>query len=142
MTTPQPLWGDNEIIAAYRRAFERDPDVHIYALMTWIRDDYEAALEARLEGHRAAFKPRIRKAETGIRGGLLKGRIRLKGVREASQVRPTFDAALQMATTDDLWWALELLIKHPHTKRTWRDHRIKHIDARLRELTGLREPQP
>lgn len=45
-TTPgqglTPLWDNNEIIARYRQAFERDPDVHIYALMTWMRDDLTA----------------------------------------------------------------------------------------------------
>jgi thioredoxin-like negative regulator of GroEL len=100
----------------------------------------QGARIAELEAQLAEAKPRIRKAETGIRGGLLKGRIRQKGVRDPSQVRPTFDAALQMATTDDLMWALELLIKHPHTKRTWRDHRIKHIDARLREILAAVQP--
>jgi len=69
-----------------------------------------------------------------VRAGLLKGRIRTKATPEPSMSRPTFDAALQMATTDDLMYALDLLIKHPNAKRTWRDYRIKHIDKRLREI--------
>lgn len=45
------LWSDNDIIAAYHKAFERYPDVHTYALMCRIRDDYEricASLAARM----------------------------------------------------------------------------------------------
>lgn len=38
----EPLWSDNDIIAAYRKAFGRGLDVHIYALMRWMRDDLTA----------------------------------------------------------------------------------------------------
>jgi hypothetical protein len=97
---------------------------------------------AELEAKLAASKPGERKTETGVRAGLLKGRIRMKGVHEPSMVRPTFDAALQMATTDDLMWALKLLIEHPKAKRTWRDHRIRQIDKRLREIMAAAQACP
>jgi hypothetical protein len=106
-------------------------------------NDGFAHAEARiteLEAMVSAPKGGERQAETGVRGGLLKGRIRMKGVLEPNTLRPTFDEALQMATTDDLMWALELLITHPNAKRTWCDHRIKHIDKRLREIAAEAQP--
>ena len=78
---------------------------------------------------------------TGVRGGLLKGRIRTKGVPDPSPLRPAFHDALLMASVDDLMWALNLLITHPKAKRTWRTYRIQQIDKRLRE-TWQEEPQP
>lgn len=72
--------------------------------------------------------------EKYVRAGLLKGRIRTTGIPVPSKLRPAFDMALQMATTDDLMYALDLLIKRPNTKRTWRNYRIKRIDKRLREI--------
>lgn len=36
------MWDNDEIHARYKQAFERNPDVHIWALMCWIRDDLNA----------------------------------------------------------------------------------------------------
>jgi hypothetical protein len=149
MTTPEPLWSNDRIAnnmedgGAYLDSYIGEKALPIFRRM---RDDYEAELAtarariAELEAQLAASKPGFRKSESGVRGGLLKGRIRQKGVREPNMERPTFAAALQMATTADLMWALELLIKHPNAKRTWRDHRIKHIDKRLREIMAEAQP--
>jgi hypothetical protein len=161
MSTPEPLISDERIGELIKSVLMDEPNhsphpegTRLVRRVSYIiRTEYEAdraahlARIAELEAKLAASKPGERKSEIGVRAGLLKGRIRTKGVREPSVLRPTFDAALQMATTGDLMWALELLIKHPNAKRTWRDYRIKHIDKRLREIMaagprGLPEATP
>jgi hypothetical protein len=143
VTPPEPLWSDNDIANDAKRA-SSNPTIQaiVRSCLLFMRHGYEAERAAHLarivelEAELAEAKPGRSQAETGVRGGLLKGRIRMRGIREPNMARPTFDAALKMATTGDLMWALELLIKHPNAKRTWRDYRIKHIDKRIREITG------
>lgn len=43
-TEQEPMWSDNDIIARYRVAFDRSPDVHHMGFMRWMRDDYEQQL--------------------------------------------------------------------------------------------------
>lgn len=45
----KPLWSDGEIHARYTQAFGNPPDVHHFALLTWLRDEYEAQLAALAE---------------------------------------------------------------------------------------------
>lgn len=77
----------------------------------------------------------------GVRAGLLKGRIRTPHAPVVPDPRPegsrpAFDEALAQASVDDLTWALNLLITHPNSKRTYRKHRMTAIAARLQELAG------
>lgn len=136
MTTLEPLVSDTDIYGIVESVCHDDSHVNVWdahRIMIALRDEYEAARLAPPPAHRS---------ESGVGWGLLKGRIRTKGVPEPSKLGPAFHDALQMATSDDLLWALDLLIKHPNVRRTWRNYRIKHIDARLREIMATLEAQP
>lgn len=143
MTPPEQLWTLERTLAFIAETYGDEAEIaKQYALIvaSEIVYDYEAersaqsARIAELEAQLAAPKPRKRKGDPYVRAGLLQGRVQMGG--EFSTLRPVFEEALQMATTDDLMWALNLLIKHPNARRTWRDYRIKHIDKRIREITG------
>jgi hypothetical protein len=109
---------------------------NIYAI--YDADETLSAIDhalAALDALEATPQPGVRQTEVGVRGGLIKGRIRtIAAWHEPSYLRPAFHDALQMATTDDLTWALKLLIGRPNSKRTWRTYRIQHIDKRIREI--------
>lgn len=82
---------------------------------------------------------------TGIRAGLLKGRIRERDERHPlNPVATPFYEALEAASVDDLRWALNLLVKNPNAKRTFRETRINAITYRLEELgrTDMGEVTP
>lgn len=75
---------------------------------------------------------------TGVRAGLLKGRIRERDERHPlNPVATPFYEALEAATVDDLRWALNLLVKNPNAKRTYRARRINAIAYRLEELSRV-----
>lgn len=40
------MWDDEAMHAAYKEAFDKDPDAHHWALLSWIRDDMQQALAA------------------------------------------------------------------------------------------------
>lgn len=73
---------------------------------------------------------------TGVRAGLLRGRVRKKGVQHPDSTLLPFYRAVEEASADDLRWALNLLVKHPNAKRTFRKQRINAIAYRLEEIAG------
>jgi hypothetical protein len=93
-----------------------------------------AELEAALAEARDKPKRGAVTIAPGVSEGLIKGRVRLSIAQPPAKGHPVFHDALQMATKDDLMWALNLLIRHPNAKRTWRNYRIQQIDKRLREI--------
>ena len=53
------LWNDDRLHAAYKEAFNKDPDVHHWALLSWVRDELEqerATLTAKVEELAAGFQ--------------------------------------------------------------------------------------
>jgi hypothetical protein len=162
-TAPEPLWSDNRIAAnledagAYLDSYIGEKAFRIFQRA---RDEYEAeradylahiadlrrtgdtqrllaqldSLEAELAEARDRPKRGLSATDERVREGLLKGSVRAPSRGEPSKLRPVFDAALQMATKDVLMSALNLLIKHPNAKRTWRNYRIQRIDKQLREI--------
>lgn len=133
-----------------RRAYEASSDPTVQRVvrdhLLYLRHFYEADRQqlhgriAELERQLAAAKAPDSKQSnwTGIRAGLLKGRIREQYAQPVAPdpIAPAFDDALAHASVDDLMWALNLLITHPHSKRTYRKRRMTAIAARLQELAG------
>lgn len=80
-----------------------------------------------------------------IRDGLLKGRIRDNG-QSPSAWHMKFDDALAVATLDDLLYAANLMIGHPHVRRSYRERRITMIATKLdslrHEMLKENAPQP
>lgn len=75
---------------------------------------------------------------TGVRAGLLKGRIKRHDDKHpANPVATPFYEAVEAASVDDLRWALNLLVKNPNAKRTYREIRINAIAYRLEELSRV-----
>lgn len=68
----------------------------------------------------------------GIRAGLIKGRIRTKGVLEPSIIVPPFLDALAEAEQDDLLWALRFVVRSRAKDLTWRKRRIREVDEKLK----------
>lgn len=76
-----------------------------------------------------------------IRAGLLKGRINKHDEKHPDDpVAMPFYEAVEAASADDLWWALNLLVKHFWVKRTYRERRINAIAFRLEEISGKPHP--
>ena len=148
MTEPQlvPLWSDERIEDYANANFDVSEYFEVVQGMKAVRDEYEARiadLQRLVEQLEANQRKPASNQYAGVRGGLIKGRIRTKGTPRVpggpSELRPGFYDAVRQATVDDLMWALNLLIKHPQARRTHRTERIQQIDKRLREISQQEE---
>jgi hypothetical protein len=141
-----PLTSEDWIAGVAYKA-SSDPTVQrvVRDLLLYLRHFYEAD-RATLHQRIAELEAQLAEAQApaskrsnwqGVRAGLLKGRIRKPDTPVVPDpVAPAFDAALAQASVDDLTWALNLLITHPNTKRTYRKKRMTAIAAKLQELAG------
>lgn len=54
----EPVWTDEQLRTHYHIAFGTFPDVHHWALLCWIRDDYQQEID-RLTAENASLRERV-----------------------------------------------------------------------------------
>lgn len=63
----QELWTDELLHFRYVQAFEENPDVHHWALLTWLRDDYQDRLAA-VTAERDALQQQLAECREALAG--------------------------------------------------------------------------